>query len=231
MKHAKQSQLIRYQFKLLSGKNLQQVQEHLADCELCRKELERIRQKYAPLELLREDITASEALISQTIANIGAKAVEPIYKGMKPGESGSVIRKSYLFSQRGMLAAAAAVMILIGGMFIIAQLLDPGTTTTPDTPSDSDDLTHHRIVKTPEPVSKTIVEKGEGVGEPLDVKVVEEIRADSEKLVMGIASDLGGAAGEKPPFAPASNIELVVLPRRDKVQLTIYNSADLTLVR
>jgi len=29
---------------------------------------------------------------------------------------------------------------------------------------------------------------------------------------------------EKPPFAPASAIELVVLPRRENVQLTIYNS-------
>jgi len=36
---------------------------------------------------------------------------------------------------------------------------------------------------------------------------------------------------EQAPFAPASAIELVTLPRRDKVQLTIYNSADLTLVR
>jgi hypothetical protein len=34
-----------------------------------------------------------------------------------------------------------------------------------------------------------------------------------------------------PPFAPASAIELVVLPSPDKMQLTIYNSADLTLVR
>ncbi|MBN1125032.1 MAG: DUF4139 domain-containing protein, partial [Sedimentisphaerales bacterium] len=36
---------------------------------------------------------------------------------------------------------------------------------------------------------------------------------------------------EKPPFAPASAIELNVLPTRDSLQLTIYNSADLTLVR
>lgn len=33
------------------------------------------------------------------------------------------------------------------------------------------------------------------------------------------------------PFAPASAIELVVLPNPDKMQLTIYNAADLTLVR
>ncbi len=39
------------------------------------------------------------------------------------------------------------------------------------------------------------------------------------------------AIPEKPPFAPASAIELVTLPRRDNVQLTIYNLADLTLVR
>jgi len=157
MKHTKQNQLIRYQFKLLSGNKLQQVEEHLAECEMCRKELERIQQKYAPLELLREDITASEDLISQTVANIGAKAVEPIYKGMKPGESGSVIRKSYLFSQRGMWAAAAAMMmILIGGVFIIAQFLGDDTTPPPDTQNDSEDLTHHRIVKVPEPVTRRL---------------------------------------------------------------------------
>lgn len=36
---------------------------------------------------------------------------------------------------------------------------------------------------------------------------------------------------EEQPFAPASNIELNVLPKRDAVQLTIYNAEDLTLVR
>ena len=36
---------------------------------------------------------------------------------------------------------------------------------------------------------------------------------------------------DKPPFAPASAIELNVLPKRESTQLTIYNSADLTLVR
>ncbi|HEX41697.1 MAG TPA: hypothetical protein ENN81_06500 [Phycisphaerales bacterium] len=44
---------------------------------------------------------------------------------------------------------------------------------------------------------------------------------------LALGEDLFG----RPPFAPASAIELVVLPRRDSVQLTIYNSADLTLVR
>ncbi len=48
-----------------------------------------------------------------------------------------------------------------------------------------------------------------------------------------IAAPGGGlqALRQAPPFAPASNIELTVLPRRDSVQLTVYNAADLTLVR
>lgn len=47
-----------------------------------------------------------------------------------------------------------------------------------------------------------------------------------------VAQPLGAMEiAEQPPFAPASAIELVVLPRRENVQLTIYNGADLTLVR
>jgi hypothetical protein len=240
MKHTKQSHLVQYQFKLLTGNKLQQVEEHLADCDLCRKELEQIQQKYASLELLRDDITASEALISQTVANIGADADQPIDKGMKPGESGPVIRKSYLFGPRGMWAAAAAVMILIGGMFIIAQFMGPGTTKTTDNQSTSDPSIDDEYAKVTEPFKGTGT-KGEKL---MDLPVANGVgisRSDPELVVEGIAPEPGGVGGrwdmgeeageEKPPFAPASNIELVVLPRRDKVQLTIYNSADLTLVR
>jgi len=58
------------------------------------------------------------------------------------------------------------------------------------------------------------------VGRARDIAAVEAAIASTSKLI-----------SEQPPFAPASAIELVTLPRRDKVQLTIYNSADLTLVR
>ncbi len=44
------------------------------------------------------------------------------------------------------------------------------------------------------------------------------------------SSDLAALRASQ-PFAPGSNIELNVLPTRENVQLTIYNSADLTLVR
>lgn len=45
------------------------------------------------------------------------------------------------------------------------------------------------------------------------------------------AGDTLAALRAEQPFPPASNIELNVLPRRDEVQLTIYNEEDLTLVR
>ena len=65
-------------------------------------------------------------------------------------------------------------------------------------------------------------------------------RTASEEAPHGVTTNVLDAATraaqlavteERPPFAPASAIELVVLPRRENVQLTIYNAADLTLVR
>ena len=62
------------------------------------------------------------------------------------------------------------------------------------------------------------------------------LREEKAKAINGLVDFEGGkplkdTISDQAPFAPASAIELVVLPRRDKVQLTIYNSADLTLVR
>ncbi|MCX5638632.1 MAG: DUF4139 domain-containing protein [Planctomycetota bacterium] len=59
----------------------------------------------------------------------------------------------------------------------------------------------------------------------------EEARAEKSFGVGTSGGIAEGAMPEQPPFAPASAIELVTLPRRENVQLTIYNSADLTLVR
>jgi hypothetical protein len=66
--------------------------------------------------------------------------------------------------------------------------------------------------------------------------VTGEMKEPAERLTAGDgAFGLTGSAEKfeesKPPFAPASAIELVTLPRRENVQITIYNSADLTLVR
>jgi len=70
-------------------------------------------------------------------------------------------------------------------------------------------------------------------------KIAKDLSAPAEQVASRAASKAAITADslaeqvmpEKPPFAPASAIELVILPRRDNVQITIYNSADLTLVR
>lgn len=96
-----------------------------------------------------------------------------------------------------------AAMILIGVLLVVNR---------PD-----------QIVKKSEVASHEIASKPSSM-EPLRMGEMEDI----EYGVKVIPSD---QIPESAPFAPASAIELVVLPRPDQMQLTIYNSADLTLVR
>ena len=65
-----------------------------------------------------------------------------------------------------------------------------------------------------------------------------EIASNADSYAFGAADSLQAVRvvdaeeiPDKAPFAPASAIELVVLPAPDQTQVTIYNSADLTLVR
>jgi hypothetical protein len=82
-------------------------------------------------------------------------------------------------------------------------------------------------------LSQKPVRKSEFAETPKLMPPAETIRAEGEVQIAAAEKPKGdvGQEFEKPPFAPASAIELVTLPRRENVQLTIYNSADLTLVR
>lgn len=73
-----------------------------------------------------------------------------------------------------------------------------------------------------QPKAETSKNKKISLSTPASSLTAEIALADAKEMA---------AIDEKPPFAPASAIELNVLPRRDNLQLTIYNSADLTLVR
>jgi hypothetical protein len=151
--HLTEQQLIEYQFKLASDVRIGEMSGHLKDCPHCRDHLERLQNKFAALDLLREDVKASEDLIS--------KAVK---------QAGIPVRKRFILFKKPAWLGAAAAVLLVGSLLLFTNL--------------------------------------------------------GKDSVAG-----GGQISDQPPFAPASAIELVVLPRRDKVQLTIYNSADLTLVR
>ncbi len=207
--HLTEQELIEYQFALTSEVRMRKIAGHLGDCAQCCEHLEKLKRKFAALDLLREEVGVSEDLISQVVE----RANQPV--------RGKVIP----FRPSAWIGAAAAVLV-VGVLLLVANL------TRDEVPS-------------PEFV------KGPGIAEEMvraskpEITSAERLDKDMvEKRTLAIApmekgadryAAIGGTAEtaipEQPPFAPASAIELVVLPRRDKVQLTIYNSADLTLVR
>jgi hypothetical protein len=231
--HLTQEQLIRYQFELVSDNGQQIIAEHLQDCSACREDLERLRRKFSLLDLLREEVMASEQLISQVVEQAGS-AQSPVRARVLP------IRVS------AWIASAAAV--LLAGVFLLVGHLNEQQLPVPE------------LVRGPaEPVEKTsdfawketalteVPAEQVPVKEPLTLavkagKTDRPVAVGAISVPAGPASAQGGSfghrisglglAGERQaPFAPGSAIELVVLPRRDSVQITIYNSADLTLVR
>jgi len=126
----------------------------------------------------------------------------------------SPVKTKILFRKSTWISAVAAVL-LIGFLALVAHL---NKQTMPEYQTD-----RQRFAKEPKPTTETIKS---------DVKTERLLadRFDESSSIVSRPSSLVSVE-EQPPFAPASAIELVVLPRRENVQLTIYNSADLTLVR
>jgi len=197
-RHLTEQELIEYRFKLASDAETKEASMHLEACERCRAELEGLQRKFASLDLLREEITVSEDLVSQVIE----QAAEP--------------RRIKLAAPKKLpaWAGAAAAVLIVGVLLMVAN--------RPEKAERGE-----RFVKGPE---KGITIRPQEFIEPGSAITWGSPRL-GDKRGMGATSGLAEGISEKPPFAPASAIELVTLPRRDNVQLTIYNSADLTLVR
>ncbi len=214
--HLTRGQLIQYQFKLVSDIYLEEIAGHLQACAECRRHLEQLRRKFAALDLLREDVTASQDLISRVIEQAAEKPrVNPPYVWrIKRGAK-------YLAPpfRRGLpwLSAAAAVL-LVGLLFLVVHL----SRQAPERPTD---LAEKEIAP-----AVAMDRETPTIEEP--VALAAKAR-EPEGYLGGPAGSVAheAAISEDIPFAPASAIELVTLPRREDVQITIYNSADLTLVR
>jgi len=216
-RHLTEQELIEYEFKLASDDLTAEISGHLEDCAQCRKNLEKLQRKFAALDLLREDIKASEDLISSVVE----QAQQPVRTRIVP------------FGKPAWLGTAAAVL-LVGSILLFSNL-------------GRDKVAGPEIHKEPEsaePVGATELENRVKIARARDLDNdfamarrpsldVSRLHKEEDELLRKVAEDKtsGEQISEQPPFAPASAIELVVLPRRDKVQLTIYNSADLTLVR
>ncbi len=67
-RHLTERELIEYRFRLASDEQTRSGGEHLARCADCREHLEALNRKFASLDLLHEDVHASEELISQVLA-------------------------------------------------------------------------------------------------------------------------------------------------------------------
>ncbi len=222
--HYTEQQLIDYAFELLSPQQADEIRAHLDTCEACRTRLDRLKGKFASLELLREKIEASPALIASTV-QAAAQTRRPM-----------ILR----LWARPWLGAVAAVIVVGMALFVVSTF-GPGRRMVPPATEES---VAQKGLAAPEPERRAVTETQHftAMDRSLEPDAAAPAGGQSQaKLADGALSQSFAAsaelsqprleAEEKPPFAPASAIELVVLPRRQDVQLTIYNGADLTLVR
>ncbi|MBL7188564.1 MAG: hypothetical protein ISS70_19745 [Phycisphaerae bacterium] len=280
-RHLTEEELIEQKFKLASDEQAAGAAEHLAGCAECRQRLELLGQKFAALDLLAEDIPASEELISQVIAQTkhpAPRRIVPFGKYHWLGTAaavlvvGFVLMMGNLYRQGAARRESAAESTLDAGgrsaslsqvkeepemMLVAKEFADergvrleealasrqvatelPAAPPVADAASSTDDLSADPTSRPDTPTEAELYAYAPAPDRPAR-------RPDSEQEVdlkgtPGVVTQLASAAGRKlasaeisevQPFAPASAIELVTLPRRDDVQLTIYNSADLTLVR
>lgn len=205
--HLTERQLIDFAYKLASDAAAEGARAHLDVCDQCRQALEKLRAKLASLELLRDEMPPSEELIARVVED----AAEP--------------RRVAIFPYRHVLAVGATAAVFIGGIvWILVYTFFPGRE------AREPSVREFARQETRQPTALSA--RQEGVAESaVPAETRQPATAPARRMASAAATSPSDETAEQPPFAPASAIELVVLPRRENVQLTIYNSADLTLVR
>ena len=207
--HLTEQELIEYQFALGSEARMRKIAGHLGGCAQCHEHLEKLKRKFAALDLLREEVEVSEDLISQVVEWAGSAR-------------GGVQPKVVPFRASAWIGAAAAVLLV--GVLLLAPHLGRDEVPGPEVVKELGAPTE---IVPPADLDKTVA-----MGRKISYRVAKYGEGVTQRLsYIGKGESIEEQISEQAPFAPASAIELVVLPRRDKVQLTIYNSADLTLVR
>ncbi|HSW00844.1 MAG TPA: DUF4139 domain-containing protein [Sedimentisphaerales bacterium] len=218
--HLTDQQLIDYQFDLTSEADAGEARTHLEKCEACRRRLHTLGRKFNALELLRDDVKASRTLLSETIHN-----------AQQAG------RWRRLLLHRLPWAGAVAAAVIVG--IALLAVPDRGRKDAPTFSTASQPAPETATTGLAEEVPLLAMAPSPAGGKAEDPVRSVPVRAYPETPYGVTTSALADAPGtgqpdaidDQPPFAPASAIELVVLPRREDVQLTIYNAADLTLVR
>jgi len=190
-RHVSEKDLIRFQFDLAGADQAEKVRRHLEGCADCRRQAQRLKLRFAALDLLRREAPVPDELVASTLERASRE-----------------VRSRFILFRGPVLGAAAAAAVLIALLPAASELLRKTTHPRPTGQS---------------PLGEIADAPAEGKPPASGVDVAAAKTPPDEAGTADIR--------ERPPFAPASAIELVTLPRRDNVQLTIYNSADLTLVR
>jgi len=209
--HLTERELIEYQFKLADENRVKEIAGHLESCTQCSEQLEKIQRKFATLDLLRDQGKVSEDLISQVVEQ--AKKSTPT---------------KILFFGRHIWLSAAAVLLL--GLLLISNTGKQEKRTEDAFEESIPETTTMELAEEPRSTTPTDLDRGDST-ETLVAKDMPKIeRAKEFSFRAGADVAETEQIPEQPPFAPASAIELVTLPQRDNVQLTIYNSARLSPV-
>ena len=236
-RHPTEQQLIDYQFKLAAEPAMSEIAGHLERCGNCRRRLDALTRKFAALDLLRGDVSVSDALLART--------VEATTATHRP-------RVLSLYRMPWLGAVAASVVVGFALLLVSTQWPQDRPANTPSPDISEPVQVPAEVAEGPsaeEPGQRGRAEaatraRGGPASETADrpkgslaVQRPDDSQAKVESYALATPSRPRSTAApaeplpETPPFAPASAIELVILPRRENVQLTIYNGADLTLVR
>ncbi len=232
--HYNTDQLRDYQFGLLDPQDSMDLQAHLETCAECRAELENIKTQFSALDVLKDQPEVSENIVDSVLQIRPAKKTIP-------------------FRPAAILAAAASIAVLLG-------IFRPESNQSAER-SRTDQARHsadgpekpaaYEQASELQPAAKKqrILDVAD---HDTPMPAMAQNDKTTERSLLQTASTTGGSPAQtlysasvssdhaepslaelraEKPFAPASNIELNVLPRRDTVQLTIYNAEDLTLVR
>ncbi|MCP4612899.1 MAG: DUF4139 domain-containing protein [Planctomycetes bacterium] len=224
-RHLTEKELIEYQFKLASDAGMKDAAEHIESCGQCREGLEKLQRKYAALDLLGEKAEISEDLIS----SVTEQARRP------------VVKKIAWFKRPVWMSSAAAVLLV--GLVLVANQMREDKAKYGEVSHQMAPLADKMEARSSRSIAPTREMEAASTPEITQARAVQK-NGKARKATLAMApmeeavdmyvpmdEESDEAISEQPPFAPASAIELVTLPRREKVQLTIYNSADMTLVR
>ncbi len=214
-RHVTDDQLLQLAFNLADESQAQAIRAHLAQCADCRQRQEQLQAKFTALDVLRDDPQITDKLVQQTLATL------------KTGKSAAA---TPWWRSKALAAAAAGIIILLAIPLFIPNLNKARKEIAQDVTTES--------AKSPSsPTADTYAGKSIAARESRDLPPSPSLASPGEESLAAANAMVAANAAEmkwqpeEPPFAPASNIELVTLPRRQSVQLTIYNAADLTLVR